>query len=172
MSHLPPAWRKRAFSLTLSLAAVGVSLLLWFAGLLNSPVIHPELAGEEQFLKKFITANSPDLQAERALAHGYWRRYPDIRDHSHWGEKGPMGIWGARDHYQQHGRREGRIFQPVLEPEDPELERQLAEAYWRRYPDIRDHLLWGEDSSLGFLGPRDYHIHVGRQQGRVWGLDP
>jgi hypothetical protein len=172
MKHFPPVSRKKAFSLALSLTAVGVSLLLWFAGLLNSPVIEPELVREEQFLKKFITANSPDLQNERALAHGYWRRYPDIRDHSHWGEKGPMGIWGARHHYRQHGQREGRIFQPVLEPEDPELERRLAEAYWRRYPDIRDHLTWGEDSYLGFLGPRDYHIHVGRQQGRFWGLDP
>lgn len=172
MKRLPPGSPRRAFSLALSLAAVAVSTLLWFAGLLNSPVVEPELAREKQFLNQFITANSPDLEAERALAHGYWRRYPDIRDHSHWGEQGPMGIWGARDHYRQHGRREGRIFQPLPEPEDPELERRLAEAYWRRYPDIRDNSIWGEDSSLGFLGPRDYHVNVGRHQGRAWGLEP
>ena len=172
MKNVSPRSWKSVFLGILSLAAVGVSLLLWLSGLRHSPLVTPELVAEKQFLKKFIAANSPDLEAERALAHGYWRRYQDIREHRHWGENGPMGIWGARDHYRQHGQREGRIFQPVIEPKNPELERRFAEAYWRRYPDIRHDSIWGEDSHLGFLGPRDYHVNVGRHQGRVWGLDP
>ncbi len=80
-----------------------------------------------------------------------------------------MGIWGARDHFLQHGKREGRIFSPVPESDDMVLEKRLAEIYWKRYPEIEKSSIWGRKGELGILGPRDYHTHRGRFQGKVWG---
>ncbi|PIE58129.1 MAG: hypothetical protein CSA33_04240 [Desulfobulbus propionicus] len=47
-------------------------------------------------------------------------------------------------------------------------EKQLALAYWKRYPDVREHPLWGEQGALGIKGPADHYRHHGRQEGRVF----
>ncbi len=54
---------------------------------------------------------------------------------------------------------------------DYEVEKQLAEAYWQRYPDIRKDRVWGEKGSMGMRGPRDHFRIHGKQEGRKWGLD-
>ena len=80
-----------------------------------------------------------------------------------------MGIYGPEEHYKNHGHREGRVFGPVPVPDDPLLEPELAEAYWRRYPDIEKSAEWGRRSALGILGPRDHYHYLGKHQLRVWG---
>jgi hypothetical protein len=170
MRSATPLWQVRALVL-ISAAAMAVSLALWGRGLLQSPLAEPRLIQEERYLEAFVDTASPDRQREKLLAEAYWRRYRDVREDRTWGERGPMGIRGPRDHYSQHGKREGRIFAPVIEPEDLAQEKELAETYWRRYPDIRASAIWGDGSDLGILGPRDYHTHIGRHQGRLWGHD-
>jgi hypothetical protein len=51
-----------------------------------------------------------DDAAERRLAERYWQRYPDIAANGHFGRQGSFGIHGAREHYQRHGRHEGRLW--------------------------------------------------------------
>ena len=51
-----------------------------------------------------------DLQQEAALADAYWRRYGDVAADSVVGRDGALGVFGAREHYNRHGRRENRIW--------------------------------------------------------------
>lgn len=44
------------------------------------------------------------------VAEAYWHCYPDVAQDSYFGQSGPLGILGAREHYERHGRREGRIW--------------------------------------------------------------
>ena len=153
----------------LSTAALLTALVLWMHGFLNSPLLNPQRSMETRFLNNYLEANKPDLKEVRILAESYWLRYQDIREDQYWGEKGPMGIWGPRDHYHLFGKNEGRIYQPVHKPDNIERERGLAEAYWQRYPDIARSSIWGTQSSLGLLGPRDHYLYVGSREGRLWG---
>ncbi len=160
--------RSESLRLLITGAALFLSLTLYVNGLLRSQVTDPALAGEEKYLQKYIDSQQPNYQKEKALADGYWRRYKDIRQNRYWGRDGPMGIWGARHHYRQHGRREGRIFQPVAEVEESETEQNLAQSYWQRYRDVRESPIWGPDGELGLAGPRDHFQYIGRFQGKTW----
>lgn len=151
-------------------AVVGSSVFFWLRGFLNSPFMIPELKTEKEYLDDYILANSPDNKREKQLAEAYWLRYRDVMTNDHWGKNGPLSIWGPRDHYKIHGKKEGRIFGPVSYPKDLQLEAKLAQAYWKRYPDIAASEVWGRNSQLGILGPRDHFKYIGKGQGRVWGL--
>ena len=153
----------------LTATAMSIAVLLWFQGFVASPLSSPQRVSEKRFLHDYLERNKPDLQEERVLAESYWLRYKDIREDPFWGEQGRMGIWGARDHYKQFGKREGRIYQPIIRPTDMQKEQKLAEAYWQRYPEIRRSAIWGEKSSLGILGPRDHYHYVGKKRGKIWG---
>lgn len=148
---------------------VTTALILWGVGFLQSPFFLRDQQKEIKFLSKYLEANSPDYLTEKILAESYWLRYQDVKEDSQWGLNGPMGIWGPRDHFKQFGRRNGRIFQPVIEVQDKEKEKKYAKAYWSRYPDIRDSDVWGVNSPLGIRGPRDHYHYVGRFENRIWG---
>ena len=45
---------------------------------------------------------------EVELAYKYWGRYPDVAQHAVYGEHGELGVRGAWEHYQQHGRHEAK----------------------------------------------------------------
>lgn len=155
----------------ISLTAITVSLYLYINNLLHSPIVNPSQQAEKKYLQSFIENNDQRYKEEKLLAEGYWLRYKDVATNRYWGKNGPMGIWGPRDHYQLHGRREGRIFKGVEKPDnlDLNLEKELAELYWSRYPVIEKNSIWGRKSQLGILGPRDYHTHRGCFEGKVWG---
>ena len=81
-----------------------VSFGSWLVGVAGSPLFQPERppaigAGDR--------ADDHD-PAELALARAYWNRYPDVANHSYFGENGILGTEGARAHYQLHGKAEGR----------------------------------------------------------------
>lgn len=146
-----------------------LSIVAWGYGMFQSRIWDPQVREEQRYLTGFLRDSSADRSLERQLAKAYWLRYEDVRSDSFFGENGPGGIYGAREHYQLHGRHEGRIFGPLIEPEDPEKERILAEAYWNRYDDVANSPIWGRNSSLGILGPRDHYHYIGKNQSRVWG---
>jgi hypothetical protein len=100
-------WRRGA----IAIAVLFLSIAVWLWGLLNS-----DIAGDERGsaptrqATRQPTESVDDVQRRRA-AESYWERYPEIREHHYFGEHGPLGIDGARQHYLQHGRHEGRIYQ-------------------------------------------------------------
>lgn len=163
-------WRKTLVTAAGSLLLL-VAAALYVESLLHSPLVDEKLAIEQAYVTAHISATARSDEEERRLAQGYWRRYRDVRLDRHWGENGPMGIHGPRDHYRQHGRREGRIFKPLFIAEDLAEEKALAESYWRRYPDVRGSWIWGEHADLGILGPRDHFLHVGSGLGYHWGKE-
>lgn len=146
-----------------------ISAGLWGLNFLQSPLYNHEMKLQQKYLSSKYDELAPDLQEQRLLAFDYWQRYPDVRKDSFWGEKSRLGVKGPADHYRHHGRREGRIYARVARPEDEDLESRLAEAYWQRNPDIAKSKIWGRQSSLGILGPRDHYRFYGNRQGRKWG---
>lgn len=80
-----------------------------------------------------------------------------------------MGIWGPRDHFSLHGKREGRIFQPLHAKGDIKDETRMAELYWSRYPEIENNSIWGRNSQLGIRGPWDHYRYRGRFERKIWG---
>lgn len=156
----------------LAAGVVAASIFMWLQGFIQSPMVRPEIAEQRKFTEKYLQENAPDLQAERNLAEAYWTRYRDVKEDSHFGSDGPTGIFGARAHYNQHGKREGRVFGPIPAPDDLVLEQQLAELYWRRYPKIEQSAAWGRKSQLGILGPRDHYHYHGRHSDLRWGEEP
>ena len=148
---------------------LSLSLILWLHGLLNSQIYNPEVHVPLRKAAALLRDNATRSADELELAKAYWLRYTDVKTHPFFGEEGPLGLTGAMEHYRQHGRREGRIYELVAEVEDPEQEHILAEAYWRRYPDIAASRIWGRTSALGIRGPRDHYRYIGRQQKMIWG---
>jgi len=146
------------------------SIAVWGIGLLKSPLFDPVMHREQLFVARYKKNNAPDHIVEKTLSEAYYKRYQDVKVHPYFGEKGPMGIYGAREHYLQHGQREGRVFAPLHVPDDLAFEQRLAEAYWSRYPEIAENSVWGRQGSLGVLGPRDYYLHYGRHRGHFWGV--
>lgn len=91
------------------IATVSLGVYAW--GAVESPLLDEAAAARRDLLRRTLTENAPTSAAEAALAEAYWRRYPDVAtDVRHFGRDSPLGILGAREHYQIHGRREGRAW--------------------------------------------------------------
>ena len=150
-------------------AVCSLTFLIWLQNFVRSPVWDTIEAGTHDTLRKVVQELEPGIVEEKMLAEAYWFRYPDVRKNDFWGEDSPMGIRGPRVHYRRYGRREGRLFAPIIQPPRPEAEKELAEAYWQRYQDVANSDIWGREGSMGMLGARDHYHYYGRAQGRVWG---
>lgn len=154
----------------ISIGICAISLVLYIHFFLKSPIWDKKKKQEYSYLQQSEQNLTPEMKREKRLAEAYWRRYPDVRADPHWGQDSPMGIRGPREHYGQHGKREGRIYGPIIQPSNLVREKQLAEAYWQRYPDIGENKIWGRDGELGVLGARDHFHYYGKAQGRKWGI--
>lgn len=147
---------------------LALSLVLWLHGLFTSQILDPEILAQKREAASLLRRDAAKHSTEMDLAKAYWLRYEDVRNHFLFGENSTLGISGARAHFQQHGRREGRIYGPIADPADPEKERILAEAYWSRYPEVAESPVWGRKSALGIRGPRDHYRYIGRRQNMTW----
>lgn len=56
----------------------------------------------------------PDLEKERVLAAKYWALYPEVAEDDYFGVHGRLKIYGARVHFERHGKGEGNVW-PKLE---------------------------------------------------------
>ena len=157
--------------MAITIGVLGASLIIWLHGLLNSPIMHPDILAEKRYASIHLRDTTPDTQERQLLAQAYWTRYADVRKDRFYGENGVNGILGAWKHYEQHGKHEGRIFGPIPEIDNTDAEKVLAETYWQRYPDIAASTVWGRGSTLSFRGPRDHYRYVGKYQNRIWGAD-
>lgn len=83
--------------------------------------------------------------------------------------------WGAVKHgtFDPDRRAERAFVAQYLADHrpDPDAEQALAEAYWRRYPDIARNPAFGRDGDLGVHGPRAHYDRYGKGEGRLWGLE-
>jgi len=155
--------------LSFGVLVCGLSAVLWWLNMINAPSMGHDGQMQRRYLSSMYNTLAPDLKEQRLLAEDYWLRYEGVRNDSFWGENSRLGIKGPADHYRQHGRREGRIYARVFRPKDMELEKELAELYWQRNPDVAMSAIWGRTSSLGILGPRDHNRFHGKRQGLQWG---
>jgi hypothetical protein len=85
-----------------------VSLAVFAVGIVRSPVIDDVLAQERVVLNKHARGDQVDMIRETRFAQAYWSRNSDVAAHAFFGAKGALGIFGAREHYDRHGRLEGR----------------------------------------------------------------
>ncbi len=98
-----------------------LSYILWFTGFLASPVGNKQKALEQQYLEKILTTKAPRYKEEKELAQAYWLRYPGVQKDLYFGKSGPKGVWGAREHYELYGKKEGRIWGLLTEQETKDL---------------------------------------------------
>lgn len=154
----------------IALTVCGISIFLYLPNFLHSPAWDKTRAEEQAYVRKMEQNRAPDMGEEKILAEAYWFRYPDVRENEYWGENSIMGIRGPREHYRLYGRQEGRIYGPISRPSDMEKEKELANAYWQRYPDIAGNEIWGRSGSMGLLGARDHYQYFGKKEGRIWGV--
>lgn len=86
----------------------GLSIVIFAFGIIHSPVVDDVLAQERVVLNKHARADTVDVIRETLFAEAYWRRNPDVAADPFFGTNGALGTFGAREHYDRHGRLEGR----------------------------------------------------------------
>ena len=107
MSLIPLKFTPRVFIIGIALVT---TTWFWYLGLIHSPIVNPPLPGKHSPASLSEVSGDSASAEESALARAYWQRYPDVGQDSYFGINGVMGIRGARAHYQQHGRLEGRVW--------------------------------------------------------------
>ncbi|MGE4218833.1 MAG: hypothetical protein AB7G39_05240 [Alphaproteobacteria bacterium] len=85
----------------------GLAIYGW--GAVHSPLLDADRMAERTY-RQAVAAGAAVSAEDARLAERYWQRYPDIAADPYFGRAGPAGPRGARDHYDKHGRREGRIW--------------------------------------------------------------
>ncbi len=92
---------------------VAVTLVAWAVygyGAFHSPLLNRELAERQAYVNQIAKQARGDFAEEHRLAEAYWNRYPDVANNRYFGRDGAMGVGGAREHYNRHGKREGRVW--------------------------------------------------------------
>jgi hypothetical protein len=69
----------------------------------------------------------------------------------------------ARKSYLDEQVRIGKI--------DETEERNLAEIYWTRYPDVAGNPYFGRGGLFGVFGAREHYERAGREESREWGAN-
>lgn len=98
------------------LALFAVALAVYLYGALHSPVLDRRLVERDAYLAGIIREGSIDMAEERRFAELYWDAYPHVGGDRYFGRDGAMGVLGAREHYNRHGRREGLLWGDELAP--------------------------------------------------------
>ena len=91
-------------------AACIAALALYAYGFQSEPRLSDSDFQQRTYAAHILQGDATDLRKEAALADAYWLRYQDIASDSVFGKVGQLGIHGAREHFYQHGQREGRIW--------------------------------------------------------------
>ncbi len=106
--------KTRAMAPRIAIAALllaGFGSYAW--GALHAPWMDSNRPAQLQLARQVIKeADQRNDMAERRLSEDYWTRYPDVAADAYFGRNGKLGIQGAHEHYQRHGRHEGRVWGP------------------------------------------------------------
>ena len=84
------------------------ALAAYGLGAMHSPLANGGEAERAAMLRAVAKGAEIDMVAEEALARAYWSRNPDVAADAMYGERGRLGVLGAREHFLRHGRNEGR----------------------------------------------------------------
>jgi hypothetical protein len=78
----------------------------------KSIVLDDDLYSERRFTALLTAKNSSGQSATafKASAERYWICHPDVAAHRFFGRNGPLAFHGAREHFDRHGKREGRVW--------------------------------------------------------------
>lgn len=89
----------------------GTIVSLW-----NGPFLDADRYAEARYANRLMESagagDTVSLREESALA--YWSCYPDVAQDAYFGREGPLNLLGAREHFDRHGRGEGRVW-PMTE---------------------------------------------------------
>jgi hypothetical protein len=91
-------------------AACIAALTLYAHGFQGEPRLRGSDFQQRTYAAHILQGDAIDLIKEAALAEAYWLRNQDVAANSVFGRSGQLGIHGAREHYNQHGQREGRVW--------------------------------------------------------------
>lgn len=80
----------------------------WLLGAMDTPLLNRQIAAQQALATSVARTGSLDMAAEQRLAEAYWQRNPDVAASGYYGRHGRIGIFGAREHWLRHGKREGR----------------------------------------------------------------
>lgn len=89
-------------------AAWLLMLIMFVLGIQSSPLMDTEEAKHQLVLRAHARIANIDVGRELNFANSYWDRNQDIRNHQTYGEFGSLGPLGARQHYDDYGREDGR----------------------------------------------------------------
>lgn len=88
------------------------ALIVFVLGLNDSALVDSRQANQQMIINSYARSESIDQVREKVLAEAYWRRNPDVAANPFFGTAGPLGVFGAREHFNRHGRVEGRGWGP------------------------------------------------------------
>ena len=98
---------------------VATAIAIYVLGFIQEPRLRGGDAEERAFARQVIKSQTRDMSEEKALADAYWRRYSDVAANPVVGRNGALGVYGAREHYNRHGKRENRIWGPPTDKKSP-----------------------------------------------------
>lgn len=84
------------------------SIVLYAILAMHSPLAVVDRHREAVVATEFARLSSAGQACERRLAALYWQANPDVSESAYFGRTGRLGMFGAREHFDRHGRREGR----------------------------------------------------------------
>ncbi|MEP4379725.1 MAG: hypothetical protein ABJ215_00825 [Alphaproteobacteria bacterium] len=94
------------------LTLFAAALAVFAVGLAGSALVDARQAEQQTIINNYARAGSIDQVREKVLAEAYWRRNPDVAADDVYGAASTLGVFGAREHFNRHGRVEGRKWGP------------------------------------------------------------
>ena len=91
----------------LSFIGLAIAFAIYGYGFSRSPAMNPNYRTQQEMLASYAKGQGNAAEI-RMLAEAYWQRNPDVAMDSYFGRDGKLGLFGAREHFDRHGRAEGR----------------------------------------------------------------
>ncbi len=108
----------KIFERSVVFAGITLALIAFAIGAWESPLLDRERRAQRDLVSRYALMAARDETVERGLAKGYWAQYADVAADASFGRNGSFGVWGAREHFNRYGRREGRHW-PRSAPREP-----------------------------------------------------
>ena len=89
-------------------AGIVLASISYAVGAWDSPLLDRQRNEQLEIVSRHAQIGERQAERERALAEIYWARYADVAVDPFFGRAGSLGIWGAREHFNRYGKREGR----------------------------------------------------------------
>ena len=102
--------RKGGTERWIAYTAIALAFVTYGFAALDSPLLDRERKRQLEILSHHSQGGARSEEEERKLAEAYWSQNADVASDLYFGREGTLGIWGAREHFDRHGKREGRLW--------------------------------------------------------------